>query len=203
MWEISWATTASSLASSHSRQAAGSRMVERSAPIVTGTEMNSDSAADGTKAIPAARACEASLVVRRASSIICDAFSRRRLNPSPTQMRARRKSATTRYVPAATALQGIEAGGQREVASVTVGAFVVVGSVGRDDGDAWVSVTVGVRLRARAGLSPRWGLSVFGAVPRLALWAAFLRRSAACSEELFFAEACSAMAPKIRFCLTF
>jgi len=102
-------------------------MVERSAPIVTGTEMNSDSAADGTKAMPAARACEASLVVRRASSIICDAFSRRRLNATPTQKRARRKSATTRYVPAATALQGIEAGGEREVARVTVGAFVVVG----------------------------------------------------------------------------
>ena len=50
--------TASSFASSHSRQAAGSRMVERTAPIVTGTEINSDSAVCGIDARPEAEARE-------------------------------------------------------------------------------------------------------------------------------------------------
>src|SRR5580658_4385884 len=99
--------------------------------------------------------------------MICDACSRRRLNTSPTKKRTRRKRAMARYIPAATVLQGISAGSDREVASITVGAFVV-GSLGGDEGEAWTSVAAAVGVRARVGLSPRWGLSGLRAVPRLA-----------------------------------
>ena len=109
-WESSCARTATSFASSHSRQSAGTRIEGGRTPSVTGTETASDSARCGRASSPATREQRSSRSRARESLISSDARIRRRARTRPNANRASRHAATKRYTAIATASHEIGRG---------------------------------------------------------------------------------------------